>query len=287
MQGSPENALADGMLEAAAHRPTMVFAGLRELSHKDPRTFFAAAMPLIGSPASTPGRHYVISLLMSRGLAPPCDPAVASLDDEITVARALGPQDPQLDRKLARRLLDCLRAKPRDETRAERILSIAAAVSEPARIAPLLSQLLTDPNPRLRSKAVLLHARASRDPRVVEALLDEPNPRVRANAIEALWGIDSPEARAVLQRAARDSHNRVAGNALLGLVTLNDTQAAARVRELAESEDARLRATAAWVMGASVAHGFLEDLARMIRDPDTRVRHSVFRAIVRLRPLLH
>jgi HEAT repeat protein len=272
------------MPELLVHVSATAFAGLRELSRENPRAFIAAASPIIAAPANTPGRQYVISLLLSRGLAPPCDPALASLNDEIAIARAVASQDPQFDRKLVRRLLDCLKANSRDEKRAERILSIAAAVSEPERLGPLLDKLLTDHNQRLRSKAALLHARATRDPRVIESLLDEPSPRVRANSIEALWGIHSAYARDVLQRAARDPHNRVAGNAVLGLLRLRDASAGERIREFAASEDARLRATAAWVMGASAMQGFREELVRMIRDPDMRVRHSVFQAIARLRP---
>ncbi len=271
------------MPEPTAHRHHTAFAGLRELSREDPRAFIAAVIEVIAAPPNTPGRQYVISLLLSSGLAPPCHPDLASLDDEIAIARAVAPQDPQLDRKLVQRLTDCLQAKPRDDRRAERILGIVAAISEPAHLDPLLDRLLTDPNPRLRSKAVLLHARHRRDPRMIDSLMDEPSPRVRANAVEALWGIDSDDARAVLQRATRDPHHRVAGNALLGLLGLKDEGAAARLRELAASPDARLRSTAAWVMGASAIQGFREDLARMIRDPDSRVRHNVFRALARLR----
>lgn len=54
------------------------------------------------------------------------------------------------------------------------------------------------------------------------ARLGESDPRVRANAIESLWGVDSPEARTLLSFATNDANNRVVGNALLGLYHLGN-----------------------------------------------------------------
>lgn len=278
-----ESVSTSAILEPSLYRRQSAFTGLRDLSRDNPRAFIAAALQLIAGPKSTPGRQYVISLLISRGLAPPCDPAVASLDDEIAIARAVAQQDPQFGRRFSDQLKDCLETSPRDAKRAERMLGIAAEVCPADQLAPALELLRQDPDVRLKSKAVLLYARARRDPAMVASLLDDPSARVRANAVEALWGVDSAEARAVLERALSDPHNRVVGNALLGLLRLTDAAAVDRVRALATSEDARLRATAAWVMGASGLQSFREDLTRMIRDLDVRVRHSVFRAIARLR----
>ena len=60
--------------------------------------------------------------------------------------------------------------------------------------------------------------RGSKSTKWVMGRLSESDPRVRANAIESMWGVDTPEARTLLNFAVSDANNRVAGNALLGSV---------------------------------------------------------------------
>ena len=87
-------------------------------------------------------------------------------------------------------------------------------------------------------------------------VLHEADPRVRANAIEALWWVDTPEARALLHLATNDSDNRVLGNALLGLYYLGDCAVLEQLIKLSADAPAGFRATAAWVLVKPAIHGF-------------------------------
>ena len=105
---------------------------------------------------------------------------------------------------------------------------------------PSLMRMMRHPNPYLRSKAVKMIGRGSQSTKWVMGRLSESDPRVRANAIESLWGVDTPEARTLLKFAASDANNRVAGNALLGLYHLGEASVLADVVNLAAHESAAL-----------------------------------------------
>jgi hypothetical protein len=267
------------LLDDFTRSPQNTRETIRELLNTDPRGFFSAAVPALLEKGAGPGRQYLLALLLARGLIPQCDPDAVTLPQEIELCRAAAAQDPQLERKLASRILNVMRTEPEALTEAERALHILAAISDGTKLAPVLVQLLRHENARVRSKAALMLARASRNPGTVAALLEEPDSGVRAHAVEAMWGVDSVQARNVLWRAAGDSSHRVAGNALLGLLKLGDEEAMGRVRELASGSDPRFRAAAAWAMGASGDGSFLPLLAGMIRDSDPEVRRLVFGAI--------
>jgi len=106
---------------------------------------------------------------------------------------------------------------------------------------------------------------------------------VRANAIESLWGVDKPEARAPLNFAASDANNRVAGNALLGLYYLGEASVLADMVKLTGHESALFRSSTAWVMGETGDPRFTEALRRMISDPDAVVRKRAFAALAQLK----
>ena len=243
----------------------------------------SAALP--SSEAADPARQYLPVLLLANGLEPLCDPERLSLDEEIRITRALMQIDPLLDTKLARRLSGS--AKPGagglDGAKAERTLELLAAASEKRRVLPMLVQLMRHPNSRLRSKAALLVGRASQNVQTREQMKAEADPRVRANTIEALWGMDTPAARTALWEATLDPNNRVVGNALLGLYRLGDLTTIRLMLEMAQHPHPLFRSTAAWVMGETGDPRFLPALARMVREPDRKARHSAFRAISRLK----
>ena len=96
-------------------------------------------------------------------------------------------------------------------------MEILGEISDRILILPSLMRLLRNANPHLRSKAALMIGRGSRSLTWAKRRLTDSDTRVRANAVEALWGMDTPEARELLDAASRDGNNRVAGNAWLGL----------------------------------------------------------------------
>lgn len=258
-------------------------SAIRDFVRSDSRAFFTAAVPVLVEENDWAVRHYILALLMGRGLLPPCDPTLATVDEEVAVCRLALEQGQQLERKLVFRLLECLGKEGRELAAAERALQILDKVSDGTRLTPVLLNLLRQDNQRLRSKAALMLIRATRSPKTAAILLGEHDARVRANAVEALWDVKSPEAQAIMRQAMQDPNNRVFGNAALALVKCGEPEAAEAVRRAAGAADPKLRATAAWVMGASGDSSFVPRLAAMIRDEDATVRRSVFRAISALK----
>lgn len=148
---------------------------------------------------------------------------------------------------------------------------------------PSLMRMMRHPNPYLRSKAVKMIGRGTHSAKWVMGTLCEPDPRVRANAIESLWGVNSPNARELLTFAASDANNRVVGNALLGLYYLGEPAVLADLVKLSVHESELFRASAAWVMGETGDPRFSDALRRMISDPDTLVRKRAFTALAQLK----
>jgi hypothetical protein len=253
---------------------------LAELLVADPPSFRAAALqvlPGLGDPSS---RRGLLDLMLKAGLLPVCDPALIGLDEELALTRDLLELDPQLDMTLARRLSG---ASSAGEEVVQRVLVLLNAIPENARILPMVVKLLRHESPNVRSKAALVIGRASKTPQVMKGFLSESDSRVRANAIEALWGIDSASARAVLREAADDPSNRVVGNALLGLYRLGETTAVPRILQMAAHPQAAVRTTAAWVMEQTGSPRFLPVLAQMVRESNPTARAWVFRAINKLK----
>ena len=262
--------------------PEPVRKKLAEMLVADPPGFRAAALGILPGLADSSLRQCLLDLMLKGGLLPVCDPALIPLEEELALTRDLFELDPQLDMKLARRLSGAASERVPEEV-VQRVLVLLNAIPENARVLPIVIKLLRHPSPNVRSKAALVIGRVSKTPQVMEEFLSEPDPRVRANAIEALWGMDSARARAVLREAADDPHNRVAGNALLGLYRVGDTFAIPRILQLAAHPKAEFRTTAAWVMAQTGSPRFLPALGRMVRETDPKARAWVFRALTWLK----
>ena len=228
----------------------------------------------------------MIALLVSGNLIfrALCD---TELDREhaAALARQALRVDPVIDARLARELANTAAADGGGNGRgmAERLLEILGEISDGRRILSSLMRIMRSDNPYLRSKAVLLIGRSGRSLSWIQRRLEESDTRVRGNAIEAMWGVDTPEARELLAWAARDSNNRVAGNALLGLYKLGETSPLAELLKMAGHDFPAFRRTAAWVMGNSGDPRFSEVLGRMIADGNAEVRKCAFTAVGRIR----
>jgi hypothetical protein len=166
---------------------------------------------------------------------------------------------------------------------APRLMEILCEVGDPARMMSSMLRLLRHPNPYLRSKAVKVVGRGSKSPKWVRQRLNEADPRIRANAIEALWSVDTDEARILLQFAASDGNNRVAVNALLGLYYLGECPALTELVKMAANDSPLFRSSAAWAMGETGDPRFTDALRRMINDSDQTVRKRAFAALARIK----
>lgn len=235
-----------GIRELFESNPERARQLLEEMRGTDPAAFRAAIIPVLRQPVPARFRECVKRVLGDGGLLPLCDPGCFSLEEEIAIVRELAGSDPLFEFRLARRISS--HAEPMPEESALRLLDLLGEVSMGNRALPMIVGLLQDAQPRLRSKAARLIARSNMAPLTAERLLNEHDPRVRANAVDALIGTDTPLSREVFRDAARDSNNRVAGNALLGLYLVGDSDAIPQILQMAVHPDPLFRATAAWVM---------------------------------------
>jgi hypothetical protein len=258
---------------------------IRDLLDDDHERFYGVSIEILKTSGDCRGAHYLVALFVSSGLLlrALCDPAL-SREDALSLARAAKRVDPLADVVLARNLADSAMASGAVQIAdPSRLMDILCEIADAGHIMPSLMRMMRHPNSHLRSRAVKLIGRGSLSAKWVMGRLSEPDPRVRANAVESLWGVDTPEARTLLSFAANDHDNRVAGNALLGLYYLGDTSALADVMKLAGVESALSRSSAAWVMGEAGDPRFTESLRRMISDPEAVVRKRAFAALARIK----
>jgi hypothetical protein len=265
--------------------PSTSRSRIRDLLDNDRELFYGTSIEILKTSGDCRGAHYLVALFVSSGLLlrALCDPTLGR-EDALSLGRAAKRVDPLADVALARSLADSATGSGAVQvTDPSRLMDILCEIADAGRIMPSLMRMMRHPNSHLRSKAVKLIGRGSLSAKWVMGRLSEPDPRVRANAVESLWGVDTPEARTLLSFAANDGDNRVVGNALLGLYYLGETSALADVMKLAGVESTLFRSSAAWVMGEAGDPRFTESLRRMISDPDAVVRKRAFAALAQIK----
>jgi HEAT repeat protein len=243
--------------------------------------FVPAPSKLCAAPNGIPGRASRVGLLLANHmLEDVLCASVITFEKALMAARLAVEIDPKMELRLARRLAegfsdgeDALTAN------AQRLLAVLEEISDGSRILPSLVRLFHSPHPYVRSKAVLLLARGNRSANWVQSRMVELDPRVRANAVEALWGIEGSQVRMLLGAAVRDSNNRVAGNALVGLYRVGECEALEETVRMANHPSPQFRATAAWVMGRCADPRFREPLAHLLRDASATVRARALKSL--------
>jgi hypothetical protein len=257
---------------------------IRELLDHDPHGFQQGVVRVMkSSPSSARGLQFMVSLLTHNNLLVPtlCDPGL-NLQEASALAREALQIDPMMDVALAKKLADDT-AMGEPVRNAGRLMDILGEISAGNRITSSLMRLWRSSDPLMRSKAVLLIGRSNRSLQWAQSRLAETDPRIRASAVEALWGVDSAEAKAVLRGAARDIHNRVAGNALFALYDIGDTFAISELFKMAASDSPQFRSTAAWAMGETGDPRFSGTLGHLMSESNIVVRKRAFAELARLK----
>ena len=208
------------------------------------------------------------------------DPVNVPRESALTLSRQFLLIDSIFDIKLARQLPGRY-GQPGafDIGAVPRILDILDKISHGPRLIPLVGHLARHPDPRVSSKASMLVGSRLKNPAWVAAHLLSPDPRVRANVIEALWGNATASARNVFLAYQFDPHHRVAGNAIVGLHLMGESDINAGIVRLVKHSDARFRSTAAWVMSLTGKLEFTDDLHRLMQDEASTVRSAAIRAL--------
>jgi hypothetical protein len=259
---------------------------ISEILQYEPESFYATTIEILKRDTDSRAAQFLVALMLSQNLIfrALCEPAL-SLERATTLARMAIRADPMADIALARQLADASTgtSDPNGVGMAERLMVILDKISDGKRILPSLMRMLRNNNPYLRSKAVLMIGRGGRSLNWIRMRLEESDTRVRANAVEALWGMDGPEARQLLESSTRDSNNRVAGNALLGLYWVGESSVLPELVKMASHDSPAFRRTAAWVMGETGDPRFSEILGRMLADTSSDVRKNSFTAVGQIR----
>lgn len=268
---------------------------IRDLLDNDRSLFYTCSIEILKTAAESRGAEFMVALMVTNDLLlqAMCDPALTR-DRALALGRTALRIDPMAFSGFCSFLcrVAAPASGPPDRAAgngavafedASRLMEILGEISDPSRILPSLMRLLHHPNPHLRSKAVKMIGQNNHSVKWVRDRLAEPDARIRANAVETLWGLDTGDVRELLRYAAKDTNNRVAGNAMLGLYHLGECGVIPELIKMAGQESSQSRVTAAWVMGECGDPRFSEALRRMLGQTDAVLRKGAFRSLGRIK----
>jgi hypothetical protein len=225
-----------------------------------------AAAGTAGAVSTTLLDSDVVVLVISR-------PEVSSWEEALRIATAAARLDARLDSRILNALTSASSDWPRDVSLAhvERALELIDRISDCRRLLPSLMKFVSVGDPKVRSKAVKLIARASQNRGWIESILSDPDRRVRSNLIEGLVAQIGRRAEPLLRRAARDSDHRVAVTALEALASFGDAESLERIQALAKDEREMWRRAAQWAL-AKLDKAKLEVTPELV-NPSTTAPH--------------
>jgi hypothetical protein len=199
--------------------------------------------------AATDGRErrWLDSILIVRAIT---TPALCPLPEALRLARAASRIDDRLDSKILRHLTGPDRRWPESASDNDvlHVLEVIDAISDGERLMLFLIQFTRSANPRLRSKAVKIIARACSSPNWATVILTDPDPRTRANLMEGLGSQTGPQIERLLRQGAADPDARVAVNALLALSKNGDAVSYETICRLAHDHRSTFRKAAEWAL---------------------------------------
>lgn len=264
-------------LDPAGHLPA-----LRVLLTEAPETVLGPAADFLLTAPTSLATHLLARLLLIHGALIPLitDPGASASGQALALARIVQANTHSLNLRLAQVLVRLDPGTAEGRCRVRRILFLLDGLPPNPRIVPALMRLLRSDDSIIRSKAVKLIGAGRRDLHAVAIYTRDSDARVRANAIESIWGADTPEFRAFLRFASQDPHPRAAANAMIGLYILRDKDAPRLLESMAHSADARCQASAAWAMGRCGDSVFLPSLRKLVDSPHPVVRRSALRSLV-------
>jgi HEAT repeat protein len=151
-----------------------------------------------------------------------------------------------------------------NDERRLRAVQILGLLRKNPRVRDILARLVQDKDVKVRATAVNLLGKiiGPNDQEIILSLLTDSDKRVRANTIEALESLGNKRMVPILLRFRHDQNNRIRGNVLKALFTLGFTEIESDLKEMIESTDNFMKASALWVISRiKIRSGKLEDLA--------------------------
>ena len=246
---------------------------------RNPAVFQSAAARYLTNGHDDQSLRLLIWVLQREGqlLELLLNPRVASVEEAVPLAGVIKRFINQVDIHLAKALQDAS-----DES-AMRILRLMAEVCDSNRVLPLLTRILRERGPELRSTAAFIFARYCRNTLFFENALRDPEPAVRAQALDGLIAADYAPDPSVLEAAAVDSNPAVRVRALVSRHRLGDEDGAVNfLTGMTKDTDADSRAAAAWALGEIPdrrSPRLLEDLGQ---DSEKSVRDAAREALEQL-----
>jgi HEAT repeat protein len=142
-------------------------------------------------------------------------------------------------------------------------------------MAPMLIQLCTDPNPRIRSKAVSVVGEIPTAPNavLVERLLNDPDARVRANAVEVLEERGDPEFVPALTQKALAAAGRERANAIKAMHRMKVGTVGTQLLQMLRDERPEHRISALWTLRQIGWWQLINEVGQLAKsDNNVRVR---------------
>lgn len=267
--------------------PAICSKMLRTYALTEPQNFLAYAEECILSQSPTRAVKFVAGLAISSGLMDRLIAAYStSREQTITLARRLMTCDSRFDLTFLEFLQKPRPAHPGEENFFHAGLDILDAISESDKLVPGVLKILKHPNPKVRSKAALFVGSRTQNLAWAANRTEDYDPRVRANIIESLYGINSDFVEKIFRDNVNDEHNRVAGNAVLGLYLLGDASSVPLIYDMAKHPEARFRNTSAWLMGRTGDPRFAHAFSELMNDPEPLVRAQAFKGLGEVRKAL-
>ena len=263
-------------------------AVMRRFASDAPVIFAPVAVSMLLTASETAGFRYLAMLLVKQPtlFKQLSNPFLFTRPQAVVLSRRLMSVDPSLDVRFARQLP--ARNGSTDDTidgqAAERALDILDEISLGKRVVPILSHLTRHPDAKISSKATLLVGKRVQNVAFAKRVMQEgTDPRVRANAIEAVWGNDSPVVQDLFWECVEDRHNRVVGNAMVGLYLAGEEKVEGVVTRFAQDYKPEFRMTSAWTMGRIGNADYIPTLTPLIKDQHPGVRGAALRSLQNIR----
>jgi len=283
-----KTALLKDLAHAFAANRAVVSRAIREFQANDPEEFAKSASCVLKVCNDNPGTRFLLATLSTRPdfLQILCDPAVFTVAQSVALVRQAKAFDPRIEWKLANLFTSLCCGSDGATAFATHCMEVLSQLSEDVAALPALRELLQCPNCRVRSKAALLIGHITRNPQWAKLNDARRDCRVAANAVESVWGLDSPGAREVFREAAASHEPRAAVNGAVGLYLAREIEAIEWLFRYAREDAAAFRASAAWGMGRTGDPRFLSTLEALDRDADERVHKIASSAAAFLRKRL-
>ena len=262
---------------------------LRRFADEMPGVFTEAAIALLLKEKDSPGCRYLCTLLLKNPdlFNQLSNPRQYTRQQAVILGRHLLKADPSLDLRLAKQLPGRESVDQWDTLQgsaAERALDILDEISPGRRLVPVVSHLTRHPDRLISSKAALFVGKRLQNLAWATRMIAEsPDARVRANAIESVWGVDTPEIVELFWRCVNDRNNRLVGNAIVGLRLAGVTAVDDVIKRYARDYKPEFRMTSAWAMGKIGDAVFIPELSPLVKDENPGVRSAALRALQNIR----